>query len=106
MFDRSAVKCPVCGSSKVREKYAKDDCFVCWNQPNGETEPICGTLIGVYCSQCDELLPGDRFGFRNDAYECKKCGKIHWGYTEYKRDRAALDAKVNSYISELDSFPF
>ena len=103
MFNSSTLVCPTCGSKIFNEKYAKDECFVCWNRPKGENGGVCNTVVGCYCSTCQELLPADRFGKHNDVYECKKCGKPQWGFTEYKKDRESLERDLNKYVSRLDS---
>ena len=72
----SGLSCPDCGSSEFVGKYEDDNLFVCKN---------CGKVIGYYCNGCGRVFTGNRLGLHGDVYECKLCGTIQWGYTEYKR---------------------
>ena len=68
--------CPDCKSDKHDPRYATDNFFVCVK---------CGKPLGYYCAGCDKVYETNHLGLHGNVYECKLCGKIQWGYTEYKR---------------------
>lgn len=68
--------CQNCGSTRQVPIYAIDNFFVCAD---------CGHVIGYDCSGCQHFYENNHLGLHNDVYECKYCGKIQWGYTEYKK---------------------
>lgn len=70
------LTCPVCNTDKHIFKYEIDGLYVC------ET---CGRVLGYLCAGCDKVYLENRLGRHGDVYECKLCGRIQWGYTEYKR---------------------
>lgn len=78
------VECPYCGSHDFEAKYVKDGCFRC----TGFEYPSLNrcSWVGFYCSGCNTLGMKEDLGLRGDVYECKRCGKPHWGYTEFIRD--------------------
>lgn len=88
------LKCPKCGQTEPNEKYIKDGAFICAHK--NDEGFTCGTVVGVYCKSCKQIYQADRFGFRDDAYECKECGKLQWGFTEYKKDRSKLDRDIKA----------
>lgn len=94
MDELLSLKCPKCGQTEPNKKYIKDGAFICAHK--NDEGFICGTVVGVYCKSCKEIYPADRFGFRNDAYECKECGKLQWGFTEYKKDRSILERSIQA----------
>ncbi len=89
--------CPICGHSVYIDKYEKDGCYICAYKP--ENTYICGTIIGCKCTQCNTFLPKEHFGLRNDVYECKTCGKVQWGYTEYMRSRKEFEEALANFTS-------
>lgn len=72
----SGLSCPNCDSTKFKPEYEQDGLYVCKE---------CGKVIGYYCNGCGRFYSSNRLGIHGDVYECKLCGKIQWGYTEYKR---------------------
>ena len=70
--------CPKCNSQKQDPKYEKDLFFVCSD---------CGNVIGYDCLGCEKFYDENRLGLHGDVYECKLCGRIQWGYTEYIRNK-------------------
>lgn len=70
--------CPECQTDKHVDKYAEDGLYVC---------ATCGKILGYLCRGCDKIYMGNRLGLHGNVYECKLCGKIQWGYTEWKRDQ-------------------
>jgi len=93
--------CPTCGNSIYIKEYEKDGCYVCAYKPNGEDGGICGKVIGCICNRCGQLLAEDRFGLRNDVYECKICGQPQWGYTEYKKSRKEFEDMFSDMMKNL-----
>lgn len=82
------LRCPVCGENYFHEDLAKQKLYYC-GKPNSSFE-FCGVTryvrcahMQAYCEQCEKILDQDDFGFRNGAYECKKCGKVNWPLTDY-----------------------
>ena len=69
--------CPGCGIDQHQEKYAEDGLYVCEK---------CGKVLGYLCAGCNKVYLENRLGLHGNVYECKLCGRIQWGYTEYKRD--------------------
>ena len=67
-----------CGSTTFEAEYEIDGFYVCSK---------CGTAVGYYCSGCDRTFTSNRLGLHGDVYECKICGRIQWGYTEWKRNK-------------------
>lgn len=74
----NGITCPDCNSETLDPKYAQDNFYVCAK---------CGKAIGYLCTGCDEVYFANRLGLHGDVYECKICGKIQWGYTEWKRNK-------------------
>lgn len=70
------LKCPKCGTDKHLPKYEIDGLYVC---------STCGRVLGYTCDRCEKLYTENRLGRHGDVYECKLCGRIQWGYTEWKR---------------------
>ena len=68
------VFCPKCNSRNNNPKYANDHFYVCSD---------CGHIIGYECH--DRFYDYNHLAFLNNAFVCKECGKIQWGYTEYKK---------------------
>ena len=93
----SELRCPKCNSIEPDEKYIKDGAFICAHR-NSENI-MCGCIVGIYCKICNKVYNADGFGFRNGSYECKECGKIQWGYTEYKQDKEKLQKDMNSALN-------
>ena len=73
------LNCPSCGIVDHVQKYSIDGLYVC---------ALCGKILGYLCDGCDRIYTSNRLGLHGDVYECKICGKIQWGYTEYKRDKS------------------
>ena len=71
--------CPECNEDKHVPKYEMDGLFVCQS---------CGKVLGYLCRGCDTVYLQNRLGKHGDVWECKLCGQIQWGYTEYKRSKA------------------
>lgn len=69
--------CPNCNKDKHVQKYEEDGLYIC------ET---CGRILGYFCRGCDKVYTKNRLGLHGDVYECKLCGTIQWGYTEWKRE--------------------
>lgn len=74
----TGVYCKQCGTDKLDPQYQIDDLFVC---------SVCGKVIGYRCSDCDRVFFNNRLGLHGNVYECKICGRIQWGYTEWKRNQ-------------------
>ena len=70
--------CSKCGSNKQDPVYEKDNFFICAD---------CGHAIGYDCPGCNHFYTENRLGLHGDVYECKICGRIQWGYTEWKRKK-------------------
>lgn len=68
--------CPDCKSDKHIFTYEQDGLFVCEK---------CNKILGYLCRGCDRVYLSNRLTFHQDAYVCKECGSIQWGYTEFKR---------------------
>ena len=97
------IICPKCNKSIFDKKYEKDGLYVCANPLPEFDGCACGTIIGIKCLQCDMMFDEDRFGLRNDVYECKYCGRPQWAYTEYKREHNAIINEMNAYIQFMNS---
>lgn len=65
-----------CGSEEFLPEYKIDELYVCSK---------CGRVVAYYCTGCNRPFMSNRLGLHGDVYECKLCGHIQWGYTEYKR---------------------
>lgn len=72
----SGLYCPECNGNEFDPLYAEDYFYVCKK---------CGNIVGYYCTGCGRMFTKNRLGLHGDVYECKLCGKIQWGYTEFKR---------------------
>lgn len=70
------LNCPDCGTDEYVPEFEIDGLYVCAK---------CGKKLGYYCSGCDRVYMENRLGKHGDVWECKLCGKIQWGYTEYMR---------------------
>ena len=68
--------CPDCNTDIHDSKYEIDNLYVCSK---------CGKVLGYLCTGCDQVYTQNRLGKHGDVYECKICGRIQWGYTEWKR---------------------
>lgn len=95
--------CPRCKKTALNKKYEKDGLYVCSNILPEKDNCVCGKIIAIKCNNCNKFLSEDRFGLRGDVYECKQCGTPQWGYTEYKRERAAIMNEINSYLQFMKS---
>jgi len=93
--------CPVCKVSNFDSKYLDDGLYVCANYPHGEDGGQCKTIVAIYCKKCGKIIDENRLGLRGDVYECKNCGTAHWGYTEYKRERAVARKYLENYKSSM-----
>ncbi len=71
------IICEHCFSSNFIEKYHENAFYVCSE---------CHQIHGYYCNKCGTWYYSSQLGLHGDVYECKKCGKIQWGYTDFKRD--------------------
>ena len=74
------IICPNCNTDDHVREYEIDDLYVCVR---------CGKVLGYRCSGCEHTYLSNRLGLHGDVYECKICGKIQWGYTEWKRNQEA-----------------
>ena len=94
--------CPNCGSNNFYpDQFAKDNVF--WCQKEIAPKKYCKTVI-CYCEQCKKYYTEDKFGKRNDTWECKICGKTHWGLTEKNRSDAELKELLSSARKGLSDF--
>lgn len=75
----TGIICPNCNTETYDPKYSIDEFYVCAS---------CGKPLGYFCRRCDRVYTGNRLGLHGDVYECKLCGTIQWGYTEWKRDQS------------------
>lgn len=81
----STLRCPKCGNQIFNEDFKKDGLYLCGHRgPNGG---YCNTILACYCKGCNQLYNEDRFGKHGDVYECKECGRVQWGLTEFKKRR-------------------
>ena len=71
------LTCPICNTDTHIRKYEKDYLYVC---------ATCNKILGYFCKGCDEMYLENRLAFYNNAYICKECGRVQWGYTEWKQD--------------------
>lgn len=72
------VFCSRCHTDVHIAEYETDGFYVC---------ATCHTPIGYLCFGCDKVYLSNHLGLHGDVYECKHCGQIQWGYTQWKRDR-------------------
>lgn len=100
------VSCPNCGGNIYRKKYAEYGCYFCKTVDIG-TLKTCN-YVNIYCVSCKQWISESDLGLHGDVYECKKCGKTHWGYTELKRDfpilplpRKGIEYKPNGTLEIL-----
>ena len=70
--------CPDCKVEKYVPEYEEDGFYVCAD---------CGRPLGYVCSGCPDIYNKNRLGKHGDVYECKICGKIQWGFTEFMRKK-------------------
>ena len=70
------LTCPECKAEEFDPVYEIDNYFICAK---------CGKPVGYYCDMCEKFYDDNRLGKHGDVWECKLCGKIQWGYTEWKR---------------------
>lgn len=98
--------CPVCKTNKFDERYKKDGLYVCANLPRGEEGGICGKIVAIYCKGCKHNISENNLGLRGDVYECKECGKPHWGYTEWKRDRLEIEKYITEHHKKMNEIIF
>lgn len=73
----NGVCCPNCKTDSHDPKYEIDGLYVC---------KTCGKVLGYLCDGCDKVYLQPRLGKHGDVWECKLCGRIQWGYTEWKRE--------------------
>ena len=78
----TGIYCPDCKTDKHVPEYELDNLFVC---------STCGKIIAYYCSRCEQMYRSNRLGLHGDVYECRICGKIQWGYTDYKRKKGEIN---------------
>lgn len=67
--------CQKCNSTKQIPLYENDNFFVCED---------CGNIIGYDCPKCEHFYTNNHLAYYNNAYVCKSCGEIQWGYTAWK----------------------
>lgn len=82
------ISCPTCGGHVFIDDFAVDGCYVCQNWVGKEKE--CNEPAACFCEGCNATYSKDRFGFRMEAFECKKCAHVQWGYTMFERDKRAF----------------
>lgn len=80
----TGVYCKDCMSSELDPQYEIDRLYVCAK---------CKKIIAYSCSECGRVFYTNRLGLHGNVYECKICGHIQWGYTEWKRNQEANKSK-------------
>lgn len=69
------LNCPVCNTDNHIPYFERDGLYVCSK---------CNKVLGYYCKGCDRVYLENRLGLLRDAYVCKECESIQWGYTAWK----------------------
>ena len=72
------LMCPTCKTDEHLTGYEEDGLYVCVN---------CLKPVGYLCHGCDKVYLENRLGLHGDVYECKICGRIQWGFTEFMRNK-------------------
>ena len=84
------LTCPICGSHLFGKTAAeKEGLYVCCGIKGNDLDNYCGHMM-CYCKKRKKILDESRFGFRNDAYECKECGTVCWPITDEVKARKTL----------------
>lgn len=89
------VSCPKCGGHSFGKANLEKGIYCC------KKEKCYG--IALFCEQCNKVYPESEFGKHGDVYECKKCGKVHWGYTDMRRARDEVYSMLFGIGQKIDS---
>ena len=95
------ISCPVCGGHIFKKELAEKSNIYCCEAQKDEEHKCWAKLI--YCKKCGKYYPEEGFGKHGDVYECKECGSVHWGYTEWKRETDETHAFLFSQLGRMDA---